>query len=49
MAVYESGHVVELGFTKKQHVAASGEKRIDATKQVGNFRSWFVQRERSNV
>ena len=48
MAVYESGHVVELGFTKKQHVAASGEKRIDATKQVGNFRGWFVRRERSN-
>ena len=48
MAVYESCHVVELGFTKKQHVAASGEKRIDATKQVGNFRGWFVRRERSN-
>src|SRR5580704_3596972 len=41
MAVYESRHMVELGFTKKQHVAASGEKRIDATKQVGNFRGWF--------
>src|SRR3984893_8040594 len=49
MAVYESCHVVELGFTKKQHVAASGEKRFDAAKQVGNFRSWFVRRERSNV
>ena len=33
MAIYESGHVVELESTKKQHVAASGEKRIDATKQ----------------
>src|ERR1700722_4957356 len=48
MAVYESGHVIELGFTKQQHVAASGEKRIDATKQVGNFRGWFVGSERSN-
>jgi len=35
-------------FTKKQHVAASGEKRIDTTKQVGNFRDWFFRRERSN-
>src|SRR6266849_689663 len=48
MAVYESCHVVELALTKKQHVAASGEKRIDAMKQVGNFRGWFVRRERSN-
>src|ERR1700692_3669432 len=48
MAVYESGHVVELGFTKKRHASSSGEKRIDATKQVGNFRGWFVRRERSN-
>src|SRR5712664_1726717 len=48
MAVYESGHVVELGFPKKQHVAASGEKRFDATKQVGSFRGWFVWRELSN-
>src|SRR5882724_10238657 len=48
MAVYESCHVVELDLAKKQHVAASGEKRIDATKQVGNFRRWFVRRERSN-
>jgi hypothetical protein len=48
MAVYESCHVVELGLTKKQHIAAGGEKRIDATKQVGNFRGWVVRRERSN-
>src|SRR5438270_10559338 len=48
MAVYESCHVVELGSTKKQHVAASGEKRVDATKQFGSFRGWFVRRERSN-
>ena len=48
MPVYESRHLVELRLAKKQHVAASGEKRIDATKQVGNFRSWFVRRERSN-
>src|SRR6266550_6772729 len=48
MAIYESCHVVELGSTKKQHVAASGEKRIDATKQFENFRGWFVRRERSN-
>src|ERR1700680_310500 len=47
MAVYESCHVVQLWFTKEQHVAASGEKRIDATKQVGNFRGWFVRRDRS--
>src|SRR5271169_1159944 len=48
MAVYESCHVVELGFTKKKHIAANGAKRIDTTKQVGNFRRWFVRRERSN-
>jgi len=43
MAVYESCHVVELGLAKKQHVAASGQKPIDATKQVGNFRSGFLR------
>ncbi len=48
MPVYESCYVVELGLTKKQHVAANGEQRIDAAKQVGNFRSRFVRRERSN-
>ena len=48
MAVYKSCHVVELDFAKKQHVAACGEKRINAAKQVGNFRGWFVLRERSN-
>src|SRR6267154_4947635 len=32
VAVYESCHVVELGLTKKQHVAAGGEKRLDAKK-----------------
>src|SRR5260370_20625189 len=48
VAVYESCHVVELAFTKKQHVAASGEKRIDSTKPVGNFRGCFVRRELSN-
>src|SRR5882762_11762163 len=31
MAVYERCHVVELGLTKKQHVAADGEKRINPT------------------
>src|ERR1700675_4698516 len=46
MAVYESCHVIELGSTKKQYVTASSEKRIDATKQVGNLRGWFVRRER---
>src|SRR5258707_2369179 len=48
MPVYESGHVVELDLAKKQHVAAGDEKRVDATKQVGNFRRWFVRHERSN-
>src|SRR5438445_9165011 len=48
MAVYQSCHVEELGLAKKQHVAASGEKRIDATKQVRNFGGWVVWRERSN-
>src|SRR5450631_433988 len=47
MAVYDSCHAVEFRFTKEQHVAASGEKRIDATKQVGSFGGWFVRRERS--
>src|SRR5882757_3609209 len=27
MTVYEIGHMVELGLTKKQHIAASGKKR----------------------
>src|SRR5260370_4800950 len=36
MAVYESCHVVELGFTNKPHVAPSGEKRIGGTQQVGH-------------
>src|SRR5439155_18424083 len=48
MAVYESCHVIELGLTKKQYVAASSEKCVDATKQVRNLRGWFVRRERSN-
>src|SRR6266404_320412 len=48
MAVYKSCHVIELGLTKKQHVAPRCEKTFDATKQVGNFRSRFVRRERSN-
>jgi len=48
MPVYESCHVVELDLAKKQHVAAGGEKRIDATKQIGNFRRWFARHERSN-
>src|SRR5258708_12274371 len=47
MPVYESCHVVELDLAEKQHVAAGGEKRIDAAKQVGNFRSRFIRRERS--
>src|SRR5258705_13960091 len=44
MPVYESCHVVELDVAKKQHVAAGSDKRIDATKQVWNFRRWFVRR-----
>ena len=32
MAVYQSCHVVELGFAKKQHVPAGGKKRFDAAK-----------------
>ena len=48
MPVYESCHVVELDLAKKQHVAARGEKRIDATKQIGNFRRWFGRHERCN-
>ncbi len=48
MAVYQSCHVVELDFAKKQHVAACREKRINAAKQVGNFGSRFVRREWSN-
>src|SRR5438552_19042178 len=37
MAIYQSCHVVELRLTNKQNLAASGEKRIDETKQVWNF------------
>src|SRR6266576_411895 len=48
MPVYESSHVVELDSAKKQHVAANREKRIDATKQIGNLRRWFARHERSN-
>src|SRR5580704_6232270 len=48
MPVYECCHLVELGLAKKQHVAASGEKRINATKQVGDLRSRFVRHEWSN-
>src|SRR5258708_10745095 len=48
MAVHESCHVVELDLAKKKHVAARGEKRIDATKQVGNFPRRFVRSEPSN-
>src|SRR5882724_7221106 len=48
MPVYESRHVVELGLAKKQHVAASGKKRIDAAKQVGDFWSRFARQKRSN-
>src|SRR5580692_9413803 len=48
MAVYESRHVEELGLTKKQHVAASGAKRIDTTKYVVNFRGRFTRLERCN-
>src|SRR5258707_12494070 len=48
MAVYESCHVVELGFTKKQYVAASSEKCFDATKPIRNIRGWFVRHERRN-
>src|SRR3981189_1326573 len=33
MSVYESCHMVELDLAKKQHIAASREKRIDAAKQ----------------
>jgi hypothetical protein len=49
MAIYESCHVVKLRFTKKQDVASYAEKRIDATKQVRNFRGWFVWSEWSDV
>src|SRR6266550_6139118 len=48
MAVYQGCHVEEFGLAKKQHVAASGEKRIDATKQVRDVGGWLVWRERSN-
>src|SRR5579862_6061457 len=48
MPVYKSCHMVELELAKKKHVAAGGEKRIDATKQVGDFRHWLVRREGSN-
>ena len=48
MPVYESCHMVELDLAKKKHVAAGGEKRIDATKQVGNLRRWFVRHGFSN-
>ena len=46
MAVYESGHVVKLGLAKKQHVAASGEKSVNAAKQSRDVWRRFVGRGR---
>src|ERR1700722_14111004 len=46
MAVYQSCHVVKLGFPKKEHIPASGAKRIDTTEHVGNFRRCFIRLER---
>src|SRR5580700_3433076 len=45
IAVDEGGHMVELALAKKQHVPASGEKGVDATKQVGDLWSRLVRRE----
>src|SRR5271156_5672258 len=47
IAVYESLHIVEFDLAKKQHIAASSEKSIDTTKQIGDFRHGIVRRERS--
>src|SRR5450755_2076407 len=48
IAVDEGGHMIELALAKKQHVAASGEKGVDAAKQVRDLRSRFVRRERGS-
>src|SRR5580700_3035421 len=48
VAVYQSLHIVELALAKKQHIAASSEKSIDTTKQIGDLRHRFVPRERSS-
>jgi hypothetical protein len=40
--------MVELALAKKQYVAASGEKGLDAAKQAGDVRRRFVGRERSS-
>src|SRR6202051_1324006 len=40
--------MVELAQPKKQHVAASGEKGVDAAKQAGDVRRRFVGRGRSS-
>src|SRR5580658_8521909 len=48
IAVDERRHMIELALAKKQHVAASGEKSVDAAKQVRDLRSQFVRPERSS-
>src|SRR5260370_42642896 len=48
MAVYESWHVVELGLTKKQYVAASSENCIESEQQHRNLPGSFVLNEPSN-
>src|SRR5580704_14836297 len=45
--MYERRHMVELELAKKEHITASGEKRVDTPQQVGDLRSRFVRRERS--
>src|SRR5260370_2739458 len=46
--VDEIRHMVELALAKKQDVAASGEKGVDATKQAGDVWRQFVGRGRSS-
>ena len=48
VAVDESGHMIELALAKKQHVAATGEKGVDAAKQVRDVWCRLVRRDRSS-
>src|SRR5271169_6570976 len=48
IAVYQSCHIVQLGLSKKQHIAASSKQSSDAARQVGDHRHRFARRERSS-
>src|SRR4029077_17678261 len=48
IAVDKSGHMIELLLTKQEHVAARGEKSVNAAKQAGDVWGRFAGRRRSS-